>query len=606
MREVPVIPENAPFQLEQRLWLNGFLAGYFSRQALPEARPLTVAPDKPSIPLLIVFGSQTGTAQALAQRFAKLASTRGFDARLRDAAEHGKIDWHAERTLMVVTSTYGDGDMPDNAQGFWDWLQTDSAKVSHLRFAVLALGDRNYSDFCGAGRKIDARLENMGAHRFFNRADCDVDYDTQANAWIEGALTAAQEALPVHTLGQGKNEQDRVFPPLCTNGHSTDGSTPAATQNGAKPYSKTNPLPAPLLKNLSLNKPGSGKEVRHFELDLRGSNLVYEPGDTLGVVPHNCSDLVDEVLRALQATGEEAVKLNEKDVPLREALTSRLDITKPSSALLAEVARRAPASDLANLMAPERAADLKQWLWGRDIVDLLLLLPLPFACTEFVTLLRNLSPRLYSISSSPKAHPGEVHLTVSALRYERHGRKRKGVASTYLADRVGESNCVEVFIQPSGGFKLPQSGDVPIIMVGPGTGIAPFRAFIEERQTTGAKGKNWLFFGEQKRAVDFLYEDQLTTWHKEGHLSRLDIAFSRDQVEKIYVQHLMLEKGAELWAWLQEGAHFYVCGDANRMAKDVDAALHAISERDGGLTSDEAKEFVHKLKTEKRYQRDIY
>jgi sulfite reductase (NADPH) flavoprotein alpha-component len=294
------------------------------------------------------------------------------------------------------------------------------------------------------------------------------------------------------------------------------------------------------------------------------------------------------------------------DLPLREALTSRLDITKPSSPFLAEVARRAPASELASLLAPDRAAELRQWLWGRDIVDLLHLLSAPFACAEFVALLRKLSPRLYSISSSPRAHPGQVHVTVSAVRYEGHGRKRKGVASTYLADRVALGEGLQVFVQPSPGFKLPANGDVPVIMVGPGTGIAPFRAFMEERQSTGGTGKNWLFFGEQKRAFDFLYEEQLTAWHKQGHLTRFDLAFSRDQAEKIYVQQLMLEQAAELWAWLQDGAHFYVCGDASRMAKDVEGALHTISERAGRLTPDGAKAFVNQLKFEKRYQRDVY
>jgi sulfite reductase (NADPH) flavoprotein alpha-component len=261
---------------------------------------------------------------------------------------------------------------------------------------------------------------------------------------------------------------------------------------------------------------------------------------------------------------------------------------------------------LAGLLAPDRAADLKQWLWGRDIVDLLRLLPSPYGFGEFVAVLRKLSPRLYSIASSSKAHKAEVHLTVSALRYESHGRRRKGVASTYLADRVDDRACVKVFVQPSHGFRLPKNGDAPMIMVGPGTGIAPFRAFLEERQTCGARGKNWLFFGEQKRTCDFLYEEQLTAWQKEGHLTRLDVAFSRDQVEKIYVQHLMLEKAAEVWAWLQEGAHFYVCGDASRMARDVDTALHQIAECAGSLSSDEAKEFVKRLKAEKRYQRDVY
>jgi sulfite reductase (NADPH) flavoprotein alpha-component len=258
------------------------------------------------------------------------------------------------------------------------------------------------------------------------------------------------------------------------------------------------------------------------------------------------------------------------------------------------------------LIAPERGDDLKKWLWGRHVIDLLELLPAPMPVPEFITLLRRLVPRLYSISSSPKAHPGEVHLTVSAVRYQTHGRGRKGVASTFLADRVGDANYVKVHVQPSHGFRTPANGDTPMIMVGPGTGVAPFRAFLEERLATGAKGRNWLFFGDQRRASDFLYEEQLIAWQRDGFLTRLDLAFSRDQAEKVYVQTRMLENGPELWSWLEAGAHFYVCGDAGRMAKDVDAALHAIVEKHGARTPEEARAYIARLRSDKRYQRDVY
>jgi sulfite reductase (NADPH) flavoprotein alpha-component len=287
-------------------------------------------------------------------------------------------------------------------------------------------------------------------------------------------------------------------------------------------------------------------------------------------------------------------------------LTRHLDISKPSQELVAAVAARSGEGTLPALLAPERAAELKQWLWGRGVIDLLSHLPEPLKPAEFVSLLRKLAPRLYSISSSPKAHPEEVHLTVSAVRYESHGRGRKGVASTFLADRVGDADVVKVFVQPSHGFRPPERGGTPIIMVGPGTGVAPFRAFLEERQAVGATGKNWLFFGDQKRDTDFLYQEQLETWVKDGHLNRLDLAFSRDQAEKCYVQHRMSENAAELWSWLEEGAHFYVCGDASRMAKDVDAALHKAIETAGGKNPEEAKAYVSGLKSDKRYQRDVY
>jgi sulfite reductase (NADPH) flavoprotein alpha-component len=274
--------------------------------------------------------------------------------------------------------------------------------------------------------------------------------------------------------------------------------------------------------------------------------------------------------------------------------------------LLAAVVDRALNGELAALIAPARRDDLKKWLWGRDVQDIIRLAGKPFSPAEFVPLLRKIAPRLYSISSSPKAHPGQVHLTVSAVRYESFGRGRKGVASTFLADRIGDAECAKVFVQTSHGFKPPTNGEAPMIMVGPGTGIAPFRAFLEERWARGAKGKNWLFFGDQKRSVDFLYDEQLTEWQEAGHLTRLDLAFSRDQAEKVYVQDRMLENAAELWSWLEAGAHFYVCGDALRMAKDIEATLHKIIETTGGKTSDEAKAYVAKLKSEKRYQRDVY
>jgi sulfite reductase (NADPH) flavoprotein alpha-component len=300
------------------------------------------------------------------------------------------------------------------------------------------------------------------------------------------------------------------------------------------------------------------------------------------------------------------VKVGETILSLHEALTRHLDITKPSQELFTTIANAASATELAALLAQEKREEMRKWLYGRGVIDLLHLLVEPMPAAAFVKLLKRLAPRLYSISSSPKAHPGEVHLTVSAVRYEAHGRGRKGVASTFLADRVGDADYVKVFVQPSHGFKPPGNFDAPMIMVGPGTGIAPFRAFLEERRATGAKGKNWLFFGDQKRDTDFLYENELTGWQKDGHLTRLDLAFSRDQAEKIYVQTRMLEHGKELYAWLEEGGHFYVCGDASRMAKDVDAALHEVIEKVGGKSADDAKAYVAKMKTEKRYQRDVY
>jgi len=607
MIEIPFIPETAPFSVEQRLWLNGYLAGYFARLNLPGHSPGDQTANAPRAGLVILFGSQTGTAEALARRLGKTAANHGFEPRVIDAAQHATIDWKSETTLFVVTSTYGEGEMPDNAQGFWTWLQSDAGRsLAHLGFSVLALGDSNYPEFCAAGKKIDARLSEIGAHRIFSRADCDVDYEAATKTWFEGALEAARSARqdgmtssdPVHGVVNGSGRGQAIV---------SAGSAAGARSNGcASVFSRNNPFSARMLKNVCLSKGGSAKEVRHYELDLSGSDLRYEAGDALGVTPVNCELMVADLLEALHCTGEETVPIPEVKVSLREALMSHFDISKPSRDLLTAVADRVPGSELPALLAADRSVELQKWLWGRSVIDLLSLLREPFSAIEFVKLLKKLTPRLYSISSSQKVHPGEVHLTVSAVRYEAHGRARKGVASTFLADRVNGADCVKVFVQPSPGFKLPKDGETAAIMVGPGTGIAPFRAFLEERQAEGARGKNWLFFGDQKRSTDFLYEEQITGWLEQGHLARLDLAFSRDQVEKIYVQHRLLQRAGEVWSWLQEGAHFYVCGDASKMAKDVDWALHSIAECAGGLSAEGAMEFVKTLKDQKRYHRDVY
>lgn len=595
MNQLPIIPENAPFNAEQRHWLNGFLAGYFTRMAVPAGAAAPAAPTKPAVPLAILFGSQTGTAEGLAKKLAKDAEKRGFAPRLLALNDYEQANLAACERAVIISSTWGDGEPPDNAVNFWNWLKAAEApRLEKLQFAILGLGDKNYSDFCGASKKFETRLNELGAKALVPRGECDVDYEAAANAWVESlwqnlkvddATVAVSAALAATSAAPA------------TNGHAAPAS------NG---FGKSNPFPARLLKNLCLNKPGSSKEVRHYEISLDGSGMTYEAGDALGVVPMNCPELVDEVIGALKAKADDGVKVGEATIPLREALARHFDITKPSQELFTTIANAAPASDLAALLAQEKKEEMRKWLYGRGIIDLLHLLAEPMPPADFVKLLKKLAPRLYSISSSPKAHPGEVHLTVSAVRYEAHGRGRKGVASTFLADRVGDADFVKVFVQPSHGFRPPADADRPMIMVGPGTGIAPFRAFLEERKATGAKGRNWLFFGDQKRDTDFLYENELTGWQKEGHLTRLDLAFSRDQAEKIYVQTRMLEYGKELYSWLEDGGHFYVCGDASRMAKDVDSALHQVIEKVGGKSPDDAKSYVAKMKSEKRYQRDVY
>jgi sulfite reductase (NADPH) flavoprotein alpha-component len=548
--ENPTLPDTAPFTSEQRAWLNGYLAGLLSADKLVVAGAAANS-QAAAKSLLILFGSQTGTSETLARRFAKEARPFGFNPRVVGMEDFIKIDFAAESRLAIVTSTYGDGELPDNAQPFWNFLNdADVPRLEHMEFSVLALGDTNYTQFCQAGKLFDQRLEELGAKRVRSRIDCDVDYENKAKDWFAGLM----EALAGSSTGEVKSQASNTKVAI--------EQAPAT-----KGYSKSNPFPARLKTNHKLNAEGSAKDTRHIEIVLEGSGLNYEVGDALGVVPTNCAEFVQEILDAAGLDGEESVATpSGMEKPLRLALVQDFDL-KPFFAEL-----------------PTRGINAK-YLVGK---------------------LRGLQPRLYSISSSSKVHPGEVHLTVGVVRYELSGKGRKGVCSTFLADRVGIETPVPVFVHASPGFKPPKDPSTPIIMVGPGTGIAPFRAFLEERRAIGATGFNWLFFGDQRAATDFLYREELEAWQKEGFLHRLDTAFSRDQTEKVYVQNRMLENASKLWAWLEQGAYFYVCGDASRMAKDVDAALHKICEIHGSLTSDTAAEYVRHLKMQKRYCRDVY
>jgi sulfite reductase (NADPH) flavoprotein alpha-component len=585
---VPVLPDNAPFTPEQRAYLNGFLAGLFSRA--PQPNLTAPAPEtKPLTPLTILFGSQTGNAENLSKRIAKEAGKRGFAPTIQDLGKYATAQLASEAALLVVTSTYGDGEPPDNAKAFWEFLGGEAApKLAQMKFSVLALGDSNYPKFCAFGKAVDERLEKLGATRALPRTDCDVEYEEPFAQWMNGALSAlapaaapAPAAVPVVEVAPAKT---------------------------ISTYSKSHPFPAPLLANVKLNGDGSAKDTRHFAFSLEGSGLSYEAGDALGVRATNCPELAEELLRALGRSGEEPVPDRDgKETPLREALVHHYEITRIPTPLLKAVAERSGDAELLKLTAPGVNGELSKFLWGREIIDLLHGHPkAKFTPSEFVALLKKLQPRLYSISSSPKAHPGEVHLCVGVVRYDSLGRARKGVCSTFLAERVPAGGAVPVFVHHNKNFRRPANPDAPMIMVGPGTGIAPFRAFLEERRASGAKGRNWLFFGDQRAATDFLFRDELEAMQREGTLHRLDLAFSRDQAEKIYVQTRMLEHAKELYAWLEEGGGFYVCGDASRMAKDVDVALHQVIQTAGGRTAEEATAYVAALKRDKRYQRDVY
>jgi sulfite reductase (NADPH) flavoprotein alpha-component len=562
MSVVPSIPENAPFTPEQRAWLNGYLAGLFSRQPAPNVAT-SASESAPLTPLTILYGSQTGTAESLAKKLSKEAGKRGFVPAILDMAQTDPAKLANEKNLLVITSTYGDGEPPDSAKALHTALKEGSHTLSGVRFSVCALGDTNYTLFCQAGKDFDAFLEKHGATRVHPRTDCDVDYEEPFGTWLNAALSAF-----------GSSSSSSVAP-----------STSEGTSESG--YSKKNPFPAPVLVVRNLNAPGSAKEVNHVEFDLTGSGLTYEAGDALGLIPQNCHDHVSAVINALGCDGEEAVPTKSGELPLRTALTTAYDLGKPTPALLELLG--VPAAP-----APHH------------VIDALLSAKEKPAPAAFVGALKALAPRLYSISSSPKAHPGHVHLTVGAVRYELNGLPRKGVASTFLAERALAHGTAGVFVHSNKAFRPPADPSAPMIMVGPGTGIAPFRAFLEERAATKAPGKNWLFFGDQKAATDFLYREELEAMQKSGVLTRLDVAFSRDQSEKIYVQTKMLAAADELYAWLEQGGCFYVCGDASRMAKDVDAALHKVVELAGQKSPEEAIAYINALKSAKRYQRDVY
>lgn len=582
--EPPYVPEEAPFNETQRAWLNGYFVGAFSK---PESNNSVVAAEAVALETLtILWGSQSGSTESLAKRMGKAAEGFGFGARVLSMENFAKVDFATESRVILMTSTWGDGEPPDNALAFWEHLNSAGVpSLEGVRFSVLALGDSNYEDFCGAGKMFDRRFEELGAERIHPRVDCDVDYDEPAAEWTKGVW----ESLG----GNVEGRESRI--------------EAMSTDNEVIPFTRKNPFPAKLLVNRNLNGEGSTKETRHFEILLEGSGLEYSAGDALGVLPTNCPELVDEILTALGSDGEDAVLLpNGGEAPLRKALIENYSITAPSKKFLEAIAVHGADVDLAKRLMPAHKTALAEYLWECEVIDLLLAHPnANFKPTEFVGLLKKLQPRLYSIASSPKAHPGAVHLTVASVRYESHGRARKGVCSTFLADRAADAT-LPVFVHISKNFRLPDDGEIPIIMVGPGTGIAPFRAFLEERQATEAKGDNWLFFGDQHAATDFLYQNELEKLHRDELLTHLHTAFSRDGAEKVYVQHRMREHAAELWAWLEDGAHFYVCGDAKRMAKDVDATLHDIAQTAGGKSAAGAKAFVDELKKTKRYQRDVY
>ena len=570
------IPNDAPFSEDQRAWLSGFLAGLNSRV------PVGGQSKSPNLtasvrPLDILFGTQTGNSEAVANDAAAIARSKGFHPRVAGLDAIGMEQLSSMEQMFVVISTYGEGEMPDNAQVFWDELSASTApRLESLKFGVLALGDTSYEHFCRAGKLLDTRLEQLGASRIATRLDCDVEFEDAANQWLQSNIPDAGVAVTEREVQPVKSSWSRK-----------------------KRYA------AVVSDNRNLSGANSAKEIRHIAFDLGDSGIEYEVGDALGVMPANAPDLVEAWLERLGAKFD--TEIAGKDQSLGRLLTESLEISTPSKEALQALEPLVGNQEFSHVMTSSDREELNSFLWGKDLLDILQLNPtLQIDPAELVDWLKPLRYRAYSISSSPKAHVGEVHLTVAAVRWNYNKREHRGVCSTYLADRADAGKKVEIFPMKNKAFGIPEDNSAAMIMVGPGTGLAPFRAFLEERREIGATGPNWLFFGDQHRESDFIYEDELLAMSKSGLLTRLQLAFSRDQDEKVYVQHRMIESGRDIYAQLEEGAYFYVCGDATRMAKDVDAALHEIIATHGRKNHHDVADYVAKLKREKRYLRDVY
>jgi sulfite reductase (NADPH) flavoprotein alpha-component len=591
MQTVPFIPDNAPFTPEQRSWLNGFLAGLYSQA------PATVATqhEQPtSLKIAVLYASQSGTAEGLARKIAKELKSRGHVAALNSLEGYTPASLMAESYAILIASTYGDGEAPDAVRPFYEQLCLQHFPCGqNLNFAVLALGDSNYEQFCRFGIDLDNKLASLSANRICNRVDCDVDLDDTFAQWKAtlldrlGEIVSAKHASP---------------------------SRPSATAQAlaAKPKAPTHTRETPFFAQVVDKRPlthdVSTKLTLHVAFKTEGANLTYEAGDACGVIPQNDPRLVEEILRALNFEGGVEVDLPKSgSAELYDALLNHLQITRLTRKTIESYATIGTCQALFNLLGADQQSELDNYIHGRGLIDLLDDHPgVLREPADLIAMLPSLSPRLYSISSSPSAHPNEIHTTVAVVRYNTHSRQRGGVCSTLLSERRSVGELLPIYIQPNKRFRLPSDSSTPIIMIGPGTGIAPFRSFLHERRALAHAGHNWLFFGERSAATEFLYRDELQAMQVDGHLTRLDLAFSRDQTHKVYVQNKMIELAPTFWRWLRDGASVYVCGDASQMAKDVDLALHRIAEEQGGLDTEAAAEYVRELKDQHRYHRDVY
>lgn len=572
------------FTPTQLAWVSGYFWGVLNQQSGAAVAVPAQAAEVPSITL--ISASQTGNARRVAEALRDDLLAAKLNVKLVNAGDYKFKQIAAEKLLVVVTSTQGEGEPPEEAVALHKFLFSKKApKLDGTAFAVFGLGDTSYEFFCQSGKDFDSKLAELGAERLLDRVDADVEYQTAAAEWRARVVEVLKARAPVAAPAQ-----------LATSGAVNDIHT--------SPYTKEAPLSATLSVNQKITGRDSEKDVRHIEIDLGDSGLRYQPGDALGVWYQNDPQLVKELVELLWLKGDEPVTVDGKTLPLAEALEWHFELTVNTATIVENYATLTRSESLLPLLGDK--AQLQQYAAATPIVDMVRFSPAQLDAEALIGLLRPLTPRLYSIASSQAEVESEVYVTVGVVRYEIEGRARAGGASSFLADRVEEDGEVRVFIEHNDNFRLPANPETPVIMIGPGTGIAPFRAFMQQRAADGAQGKNWLFFGNPHFTEDFLYQVEWQSYVKEGLLTRIDLAWSRDQQQKIYVQDKLREQGAELWRWINDGAHIYVCGDANRMAKDVEHTLLEVIAEYGAMDAEAADEFLSELRVERRYQRDVY
>ncbi len=573
----------------QLTWMSGYMAGLAAAHEPELAAPQqisAVAAAEPAGNLTIIYGSQTGNAKGIAVAYQAKASAAGIPATVVSMADYKPRQIKNETHIAIVVSTHGEGEAPDDAVELHEFLGSKKApKLPNLKYAVLGLGDTSYEFFCQTAKDFDTRLATLGATAVIGRVDCDVDYDSAAAKWQDDILAKIKDDLTAKM----------VQVPV---------AAAANTASVASIYSKKNPFSGTLLASQKITGRDSVKDIRHIEISLEESGIQYQAGDALGVYFLNDADMVTRVIAAYGLDADASVTIGEHTLSLAHALTEKCELTLSYPTFVKALADTTNDTGLVALLADKTA--LREYLVPRQIVDIAIDYPVAITAQQLVDACRPLTARLYSIASSQAEVEDEVHLTVALVEYDAHGFTHQGGASGYLSTRLEEGAAVKVYVESNDNFRLPADPNTPVIMVGPGTGIAPFRAFMQERDAQDAQGNNWLFFGNPNFTQDFLYQTEWQGYVKSGLLSKVSLAFSRDQAEKVYVQHRLVEQGAEVYKWLEQGAHFYVCGDANHMAKDVEQALLDIYQTHGKQTADEAKKSLLALRKAKRYQKDVY